>query len=278
MQLTQAQCAQFARDGYLAIPNMVSKQRCAQLRERANALVHDFAPGARRTVFSSRSQGHAADQYFFDSAQRVHFFFEEEAVDREGRLLHPKERAINKIGHGLHMQDPVFEGFSNGADLANLVVQLGIEQPRLIQSMYIFKQPGIGGEVLCHQDATFLYTEPQSLIGLWFALEDATVDNGCLWAMRGGHRLGLKKRFVRDAQGTSFETLDAKPWPENFALSPLEVAEGSLILLHGLLPHKSDVNRSPRSRHAYTLHAVDARSHYPANNWLQPAAVEVELQ
>ena len=54
--------------------------------------------------------------------------------------------------------------------------------------MYIFKQPNIGGEVTCHQDSTFLYTEPIDIVGLWFALEDATIENGCLWAIPGGHR------------------------------------------------------------------------------------------
>jgi phytanoyl-CoA hydroxylase len=51
--------------------------------------------------------------------------------------------------------------------------------------MYIFKQPFIGGEIDCHQDSTFLYTDPLSCIGFWFALEDATVDNGCLYAIPG---------------------------------------------------------------------------------------------
>ena len=40
--------------------------------------------------------------------------------------------------------------------------------------MYIFKQPRIGGEVVCHQDSTFLYTEPESAIGFWLAIEDQT--------------------------------------------------------------------------------------------------------
>jgi phytanoyl-CoA hydroxylase len=49
--------------------------------------------------------------------------------------------------------------------------------------MYIFKQPRIGGEVTCHQDSAFLYNDPISIAGLWFALEDATTENGCLWAI-----------------------------------------------------------------------------------------------
>jgi phytanoyl-CoA hydroxylase len=135
--------------------------------------------------------------------------------------------------------------------------------------MYIFKQPNIGGEVSCHQDSTFLYTEPNSTIGLWFALEDARVDNGCLWAIRGGHKADLKSRFIRATDGgTRFETFDHGLWPmEN--LIPLEVEKGTLIVLDGLLPHLSRANTSSRSRQAYTLHVIERSSRYPSENWLQ---------
>ena len=65
-----------------------------------------------------------------------------------------------------------------------------------------------------------------------------------------------------------FEIFDEEPWPED-QLVPLEVAKGSLILLHGLLPHRSFENRSARSRHAYTLHLIHAGAKYPKDNWLQ---------
>lgn len=135
--------------------------------------------------------------------------------------------------------------------------------------MYIFKQPKIGGEVTCHQDATFLYAEPLRLLGLWFALESAAIENGCLWTIPGGHKLGLKSRFMRsEGGGTRFEVFDSTPWPEE-KLQPLEVKQGTLIVLHPLLPHLSRENRSSRSRHAYTLHVIDASAHYPEENWLQ---------
>jgi len=98
---------------------------------------------------------------------------------------------------------------------------------------------------------------------------DATQENGCMWAIPGGHKLGLKSRFARAReQGTKFETLDSTPWPMD-QLEPLEVRRGSLIVLHAFLPHMSYANRSPRSRHAYTLHVMDGNANYPADNWLQ---------
>ena len=138
--------------------------------------------------------------------------------------------------------------------------------------MYIFKQPKIGGEVTCHQDSTFLYTEPTDIAGLWFALEDATLENGCLWVIPGGHKLGLKSRWRRDADGgMKFDCFDSSPWPED-RLVPLEVSKGSLIVLSGLLPHKSLANRSAKSRQAYTLHVIGGDSRYPEDNWLQRSA------
>jgi phytanoyl-CoA hydroxylase len=138
--------------------------------------------------------------------------------------------------------------------------------------MYIFKSPRIGGEVSCHQDSTFLYTDPMTVVGFWVALQDATLENGCLWAQPGGHRTPLRKRFVRNpGGGTDFEALDDTPWPEPGGpeLVPIEAEAGTLVLLHGLLPHWSDVNRSSRSRHAYTVHVIDGAAMYPDENWLQ---------
>lgn len=56
---------------------------------------------------------------------------------------------------------------------------------------FCVQQPGIGGEVVPHQDNSFLYTEPTSCTGLWLALEDATITNGCLWAIPGSHKSRL---------------------------------------------------------------------------------------
>ena len=139
--------------------------------------------------------------------------------------------------------------------------------PLLLQSMYIFKQPHIGGEVNCHQDSTFLYTEPLSVIGFWFALEDATLENGCLWGIPGEHNGPLRQRFLRRDGKMVIDQLDNSPFPEDENV-PLEVPKGSLILLHGKMPHRSGPNRSDKSRHAYTLHVIDGACAYPADNWL----------
>ena len=263
---------QYERDGFLVLPDFVSHAACDRLRVRAEELVRDFDPAGIVSIFSTREQTRTSDDYFLESGDKIRFFFEEDAFNSDGTLRQSKEQSINKIGHALHDLDPVFGEFSRTNEIKQLVSDLEIENPLLLQSMYIFKQPRIGGEVTCHQDATFLYTEPLRLVGLWFALEDATVENGCLWAIPGGHQLGLKSKFLRaEGGGTRVEIIDDSPWPEDKA-KPLEVEKGTLIVLHPLLPHLSRENRSTKSRHAYTLHVIDAASEYPESNWLQRSA------
>ena len=263
------QLNQYESQGFLLLKDFVGKAACDRLRVRAEELVREFDPRGVISIFSTHEQSRTSDDYFLESGDKIRFFFEENAFKTDGSLRQEKEKSINKIGHALHDLDPVFAKFSRRDEIKELVSELGIAQPLLLQSMYIFKQPNIGGEVTCHQDGTFIYTEPLRVVGLWFALEDATIDNGCLWAIPGGHKLGLKSRFLRaDGGGTRFEVFDGSPWPED-NLKPLEVEKGTLIVLHPLLPHLSRENRSPKSRHAYTLHVIDASSNYPESNWLQ---------
>src|SRR5688572_9132833 len=166
--LTPEQIDRYHRDGYLALPGFKSPADIASVRERAAEIVDAFDPAQSRSVFSTRRQAKVTDRWFLDSADRVRCFFEEEAFGEDGALRQPKSLSINKIGHALHDREPVFDRFSRGPALAALARDLGLAQPLLWQSMYIFKQPGIGGEVGWHQDATFFETDPISVTTLWF--------------------------------------------------------------------------------------------------------------
>jgi phytanoyl-CoA hydroxylase len=270
--LSPADLTRFHRDGYLVLDDFAPPAACDALRARADALIAAFDPAETRSVFTTDEQARRTDDYFLGSGDKIRFFYEPLAVDASGALAVPKERAINKIGHALHDLDPLFDRFSRAPRVESLVASLGLASPLLLQSMYIFKQPRIGGEVRCHQDATFLHTDPASaMVGLWFALEDATEENGCLWAIPGGHRAGLQSLFVRnDDDTTTMRTLGSETWSAG-PLVPLPVKKGAVIVLDGLLPHLSKQNESARSRHAYTLHLISAQATYPRTNWLRRA-------
>ena len=264
----QREISNFHDNGFLVLEGFASGDECDQLRVRAAEMVQEFDPAEVVSIFSTHEQNRTTDDYFLNSGDKIRFFFEENAFNADGTLKYEKEKSINKIGHALHDLDPVFERFSRSQKVKEIAAAMGMKDPLLLQSMYIFKQPNIGGEVTCHQDSTFLYTDPIDIVGLWFALEEATIENGCLWAIPGGHRNGLKSRWVRSPEGMKFDVFDADPWPEE-QLVPLEVSKGSLIVLNGLLPHRSFENRSSKSRHAYTLHLIGAGAKYPKDNWLQ---------
>ena len=267
--LTPEQRDRYKNEGYLVLSGFKSAEDIASIRARAAQIVDAFDPGQGGSIFTTQNQATATDAYFLGSDNTIRCFFEEEALDSDGRLKQDKSLSINKIGHALHDLDPVFERFSRDPKLAAVARDLGLVDALVWQSMYIFKQPGIGGEVRWHQDATFFETTPISVTTFWFALEDATTENGCLWVEPGGHRGPMREHFVRNGDEIRMEKLDATPWPDDSVAVPLEAKAGSLVCFHGLLPHYSAPNRSPVSRHAFTLHATDGRSVYSPRNWIQ---------
>lgn len=269
VNLSVDQREQYEHDGYLVLPGFKRAAEIAALRARAEEIVDAFDEREPMRIFTTTDERAKNDDYFLSSGSTIRCFFEAEAFDARGRLTRPKALSINKIGHAMHDLDPVFAAFSHGSPLEAVAAAVGLEQPRVYQSMYIFKQPNIGGEVRWHQDATYFVTDPVSVTTFWFALEAADTSNGCLWVQPGGHRSPLRERFIVADGVAALERTDPLAWPDGADAVPVEVEPGTLVVFHGLLPHYSAPNRSPRSRHAYTLHAVDAGAVYAAGNWLQ---------
>ena len=267
--LSESQIASFNQDGYLVIENFLGKDQRRDLMNRAEEMIDDFDPSASHSIFTTNEQERTSDEYFLKSGDKIRFFFEEKAIDSNGNFTVPKQQSINKIGHAQHALDSTYKAIISSLNIPDIGKQLGMKMPRQLQSMHIFKQPNIGGEVGLHQDSTFLYTTPMSCVGFWMALEDANIENGCLQAMTGGHTLPLKKRFKLSSMGgTEFEVFDDSPWPDN-ELDLLEVKAGTLVILHGQLPHYSAENTSNKSRQAFSIHLVDDICQYAEDNWLQ---------
>ena len=181
----------FHRDGIAVVRGFASASECREMLASMDTLVEEWDPTETTSVFktdASQSAAQGKDDYFMTSGDAVRFFLEPGAMDEaSGALLAPKQEVLNKVGHALHVYEPVFARYAQSTKVRALVRSLGWQAPDLVQSMYIFKQPRIGGEVTPHQDSCFLRTDPPSCIGLWLALEDATMHNGCLWARPGSH-------------------------------------------------------------------------------------------
>ncbi|RYR14217.1 hypothetical protein Ahy_B04g070811 isoform B [Arachis hypogaea] len=264
--LTADQLQSFNSQGYIVLESFATDDDIDAMVRRMDQLVNDFDPSSTASIFSTKNQQKLTDDYFFESAEKISFFFEEKAFGDDGKLKQPKQLSLNKVGHALHEIEPAFKKFSSSNKVSSLMYSLGYKRPVIMQSMYIFKQPGIGGEVVPHQDNSFLYTEPQTCTGLWLALEDATVLNGCLWAIPGSHKKGLVRRFLRDEDGVKFDRPSPSYDQKDFV--PIEVKAGSLVVIHGDLIHQSFENQSQKSRHAYSLHVVDTDGcQWAPENW-----------
>lgn len=301
--LTSSQVASFHENGYLVIPDYLTPTEITSLLTETTSLLTNFSldthPLTRFTTGDDANPDndpHVGDDYFLTSSDKIRFFFEPDAFTTEpdpltGRpaLIKPKHLAVNKIGHSLHTLSPPFKAVSLTARNAAVARDLGFVDPRVLQSMVICKQPGIGGAVPPHRDSEFLYTSPPSAVGWWFALQDAGPGNATLGMWRGSHKGSrggaIKRRFVRkrDGRGTEFVENDGPQLPKGMEeeqveelkdedLEILSVKAGSLVLIHGNVLHQSDKNTSARSRFAYTFHVIEGAEGwvYDERNWLQP--------
>lgn len=276
--LTQEQIELFDREGCIVLKNELSPEEVKLLIDRSKQMLDEFPlenhPMTKFSTGDSVGGEHVGDDYFLESSDKVHFFFEEDAF-KDGKLIKPKAKAINKIGHLLHDLEPDFKKISLTERNRQIAIDLGVTDPLILQSMLICKQPEIGGEVPSHQDGVFLYTDPLSCLGFWYALEDCTASNGALEYVPGSHKTsGIHTRFVRteDNHGTKFEPIEGKepyqePGRSEFKL--VECPAGSLVLIHHSVLHRSNKNLSENSRYAYAFHTIDANCNYDKRNWLQ---------
>jgi len=277
--LTQQQIDQFHKNGYIVIPGFLSPEDTNMLLARSKQLLDDFSLDDHPlTKFTTSEDKHVGDEYFLTSGDKIRYFLEEDAVDVNGKLTREKQKAVNKIGHGLHELDPAFRKVTlENERLRALVRDLKFHRdPVALQSMVITKQTHIGGEVPEHNDSTFLYTDPPTALGFWIALEKCTSENGALSFLPGSHLTSpITKRFVRlPSGGTGFEPLvpagEVRPSEGSYILEPC--TPGDLVLIHGSVLHRSERNKSPHTRFAYTFHMIDSPpfARYDEKNWLQP--------
>jgi len=265
---------EYDEKGFVVIPSFVPVSEVTALRSRAAEIVEAVPLTELNTFFFTGEGKLNRETYFLTSGDKIRFFLEEKAEVKDNKLVTPKHLAINKIGHYLHELDPVFKKFTVTPQVVDIAKKvMGFQDPVLCQSMYIMKQPLIGGAVPVHQDSTYLFTTPETVAALWYPIDNAEIGNSCLWVAPGTHKGPLKTRFLRDP--TNDKCCHTPPlesittWPQEDEFIPLPVQQGSVVIFHGRLCHKSDPNTSEKPRHAYSVHLVERSVKWDEENWLQ---------
>ncbi|KAI1287244.1 Phytanoyl-CoA dioxygenase domain-containing protein 1 [Halotydeus destructor] len=260
--------------GYAILPDFLADVEVSRLLDEIDSLVTKSEVDIVSIFETGANQ--SGDKYFVESGDKIRFFFEKQALAPNGQLEQTVRQGLNKVGHALHWLNPVYKQVTFSDKVKQLVRHVAqFERPTVPQSMFIYKNPTIGGQVVAHQDASFLHTEPTiKLMGIWIALEDATIENGCLWFVPGSQADGLKRRFIRNPDGDQpplIFTNEAPNYPDDaFVAEP--VKKGTCVLIDGLVVHKSEANLSQKWRPAYTFHVIDeSGTEWSAGNWLQPS-------
>ena len=168
--------------------------------------------------------------------------------------------------HFPHKVSPLVREYLGHARITDVLTQLVSPNVKCMQSMLFVKAPGKPGQSW-HQDEYFIPTRDQSLIGAWIAVDDAAVENGCLWVIPGSHKEGYLRRRLpyRGDQYGDKDVCDLAPYTEDDAV-PVEVPSGSVVFFHGYLLHSSRANRTKdRFRTALVNHYMSAESQLPWN-------------
>lgn len=282
--LSGEELKKFKKDGYFVIENFLSEEQCKSLIKECDNITDNYTLQDIKNlpVFEANTgsdQAQTRDEYFLTSIDKIRPFLENKASEilKDAKDDEPiNKRIFNKIGHALHVFNPVFREVTFADNVKDIAKSLGYVKPLVLQSMYIFKQPFIGGEVKKHQDGSYLHVEPLKVTGVWIALEDATLENGCLYFCPGSHKGPLTHRFIRNPNKEEFDqgkylmyTDLVAPIPNDEEFIPVEVKAGSAIIIDGLVFHRSGANNSPKSRNIYTFHMYESENaKFSDNNWM----------
>eukprot|EP00071_Canis_lupus_P045905 XP_022279462.1 phytanoyl-CoA dioxygenase domain-containing protein 1 isoform X4 [Canis lupus familiaris] len=249
--LSPSQLQKFQEDGFLVLEGFLSADECVAMQQRIGELVADMdVPLHCRIEFSTQEEEQLRSQEISWSLQR-------NPSIKLATLCMPTTLSSD-MSHTLPRYRP---------------------WPKVWASRcpwWCRACTSSSNLTLVVKDSTFLYTEPLGrVLGIWIALEDATLENGCLWFIPGSHTGGVSRRMVRAFAGLKLNTrfLGSEPVWDDSLFVPTPVQRGALILIHGEVVHKSEQNLSDRSRHAYTFHLMESLgTMWSPENWLQPTA------
>jgi phytanoyl-CoA hydroxylase len=237
--LTEEQMEKYKQNGFLVIENLFTSAECDELNRTAVDMVMGRIPV---------EEGNGIDM--------------EPAAVAAGlaSAANPDPAYLFKIGHRIHVSNPVFRQYAMSNKITDILASLIGPDLLCVQSMYIDKPKNIGIGQPYHQDSHYIRMEPDTLMGVWIALDDVDEQNGCLHVISGSHREPVypHETAIDERQRQLYiEVHSARDRPE--VACPLP--KGGAVLFPGKMLHRSGNNvTADRQRRAYVLHYASARS------------------
>jgi len=225
MRLTTAQIAAFERDGFVLADGFLGAAEIAHLQDCYMATVDRLV--RERTMQNVQS-----------------------GADRD------EDFQVYQI-RTAHLQHPAFHMLIHDTRLLDMVEALLGPDLRLIHYQGLYKPARTGGEVDWHQDNHYFNVAENRTVTFWLALDDATVENGCMWYLPGRHTDLLPHEQLWDTaekKGFYYAIRDI----DGSGAVPAEVKQGGFAIHHCLMPHRSLKNRTDRPRRAIAMHFMDA--------------------
>lgn len=164
--------------------------------------------------------------------------------------------------HQPHKVAPVVREMIVHPGIAEVLVQIIGPNVKCMQSMLFLKPPRFPGQAW-HQDEIYIPTRDRSLTGAWIALDDATVDNGCLWVIPGSHRDGYLYPQRDHNNPAEFDVSQESYGFDDAGEIPVECRAGAVLFFNGYLLHRSRKNRSSVYRRVLVNHYMNAYSLLP---------------
>lgn len=236
LRLTADQLARYQRDGFLVVEDLLSPGEVAALRQRVRDYTHNDRP---------RPDGLAVQV--------------EPRVQRgELKVDHPGD-GVRKID-GLVEHDDLFQKLGRHESIVGIVEQVLGPDLKMFRNALLLKPPGgIGSAKGMHQDSPYWPILPMDLCSCWFALDDATPENGCMGVLPRRHAEGP----LPHVRTTDDFVIDPKFYnPEQMLMAPVRAGGG--LFFHSLIPHYTAPNTSTRWRRAIALSYMRSTSTYNA--------------
>jgi len=251
MALTPEQAAHFAENGYVVVQDVISPETLRDLRARVEDICGDIA----------KAQAEAKARHSSGDREGVTFLSE------GGGTATATKPALRKLA-ALAPSDPFFREIAASAKILDVVAELtGGAKTIMLYSDQVFLKPAhCGSAKPLHQDnSNFKITPASTGITCWMAIDDATLENGCLRYVPGSHKLGLVPH--KSIKNTPHLIPESDEFYQKEV--PCPVPAGSAVFHHTLALHDSVANTSPHARRAWALHYANRAAESCVKPWAE---------